>query len=112
MQFDYTRRNDRRILVSFDEAAEDLKNGEKEGLMQEYEPGCWTLAQPTIRDRDLLVRFDFTNDIEFIYEVLNVSRSKSFKRKLGRQKLTLKRLDKTDIVYTYPLDLTRVSLSS
>lgn len=105
LKYDYPRRADGRILVSFKEAAEDLKYGEKEHLQQEFEPGAWTLAQPTIKDRDLLVRFDFTNDIEFIYEVLGVSRSKNFKRRFGRQDLTLKRLDKTDIVYTYALEL-------
>lgn len=101
IQYEYPRRADHRILVSFKETQEDLTNGEKEGLQQAFEPGAWTLAQPTIKDRDLLVRFDFTNDVEFIYEVLNVSRSKNFKRKFGRQELSLKRLDKTDIVYTY-----------
>jgi hypothetical protein len=112
MQYIYPRRNDTRILVSFKEAAEDLKLGEKEHLQQEFEPGAWTLAQPTIRDRDLLVRFDFTNDIEFIYEVLAVSRSKNFNRRFGRQDLTLKRLDKTDIVYTYPIDLSKINFPS
>lgn len=105
IKYDYPRRADGRILVSFKEAAEDLKHGEKEHLQQEFEPAAWTLAQPTIKDRDLLVRFDFTNDIEFIYEVLGVSRSKNFKRRFGRQDLTLKRMDKTDIIYTYALEL-------
>lgn len=112
IQFEYPRRMDGRILISFKEAQEDLQYGEKEGLAQNFDPGAWTLAQPTIKDRDLIVRFDFTNDIEFIYEVLNVSRSKNFKRKFGRQEMSLKRLDKTDIVYTYNLDLTNLNKPS
>ncbi len=112
IQYQYPRRNDRRILVSMKDAQEDLKYGEKEGLEQAFEPSCWTLAQPTIRDRDLIVRFDFTNDIEFIYEVLNVSRSKNFKRKFGKQEISLKRLDKTDIVYTYPFNLANIQKPS
>lgn len=104
-QFKYPRRHDRRILVSFNESPEDLKYGEKEGLEQDYEPTAWTLPIPAIRDRDLLVRFDLTEDIAFFYEVLNVSREVLINRRYGRQTLNVKRLDKTDVVYTYPLDL-------
>lgn len=99
-QFLNLRRDDRRIMVSFNESPEDLKLGPHEHLQQEYEPGAWTLPIPAIRDRDLLLRFDFTDDVEYIYEVLNTSKEKVFFRHFGRQKLALKRLDKTDIVYT------------
>lgn len=109
IQYDYTRRNDGRILLSFKELQEKVQYGEKEGLMQAAEPQAWTLAQPTIRDRDLIIRFDFTNDIEYIYEVLNVTRSKNFNRKFGKQDISLKRLDKTDIVYTYPFNLSKIN---
>jgi hypothetical protein len=112
IQYVYPRRSDTRILVSFKEAAEDLQYDEKAALNQSFEPAAWTLAQPTIKDRDLLIRFDFTNDIEFIYEVLNVSRSKNFKRKFGRQDMSIKRLDKTDIVYTYKIDLSNINKPS
>lgn len=108
-QFCFNRRSDCRILVSFDESPEDLFYGEKEHLQQDYEPGAWTLPIPAIRDRDILVRFDFLNQIEFFYEVLNVSREVILNRRTGRQKLTLKRLDKTDITYSYPLDLSNLS---
>jgi hypothetical protein len=110
LQYMYPRRNDRRILVSFDESPENVKYGDKDNLSQNFDPHIWTLATPTIRDRDLIVRFDFTNDIEFIYEVLNVSREKIFNRKFGRQKVSLKRMDKTDIIYTYPLDLQKINI--
>lgn len=102
------RRSDRRIMVHFDETAEDLPLGEEKHLYQDFEPAGWTLPIPAIRDRDLILRFDLSDDIEFIYEVLNVSREKVIFRKYGRQRLTLKRLDKTDIVYTYPFDLSRI----
>ena len=110
IQYDNLRREDRRILVSFEEATEDLLLGEKEHLQQEFEPSAWTTPVPAIRDRDLILRFDFTEDIEFIYEVLNVGREKIFNRRFGRQKLALKRLDKTDINYTFSFDLTRIPL--
>lgn len=109
LQFDNLRRVDKRVLLSFNETAEDLKYGEKENLQQEYEPSAWTLPQPAIRDRDLILRFDYTNDREYIYEVLNVSKEKMFARRFGRQRLTLKRLDKTDIVYTIPIDLSNIT---
>ena len=107
-QFNYPRRADRRILVSFDEAAEDLYYGEKEHLQQDYEPNAWTLPIPAIRDRDLIVRFDLTDDLAFFYEVLNVSREVILNRRYGRQKLSLKRLDKTDVTYTFPLNLSNI----
>ena len=107
-QYNYLRRKDRRIMVSFDETPEDLFYGEKEHLQQKYEPGAWTLPMPAIRDRDVLVRFDLNDNIGFFYEVLEVSRETIFNRKSGRQKLRLIRLDKTDIMYTYQLDLTNL----
>lgn len=108
LQFNNLRREDRRIMVSFDEAAEDLFLGEKEHLQQEFEPNAWTLPQPAIRDRDLILRFDYTEDLEFLYEVLHVSREKIFNRRFGRQKLSLKRIDKTKIYNTFPYDLSNI----
>lgn len=102
-QFNNRRRNDTLILVSFGDTVEDLKLGSHEHLQQEMEPQAWTTPTPTIRDRDLLVRFDFTGDIEFIYEVLNVSRERAIFNHYTRQRISLKRLDKTSIEYTYPL---------
>lgn len=107
-QFENLRRQDRRVLMSFDEATEDLMYGEKEGLQQEFDVSAWTMAMPSIRDRDMVLRFDYTEDREFIYEVLNVSREKIINRRYGRQRVSLKRLDKTDIAYTYPIDLSRI----
>ncbi len=107
-QYIYPRRADGRILVHFNESPEDLLYGEKEGLQQDHEPSGWTLPSPAVKDRDVLVRFDLTEDITFFYEILNVSREVIFNRKYGRQNFTVKRLDKTDILYTYPLDLTRI----
>lgn len=99
-QYCNLRRADKRVMVKFKEATEDLGLGPARHLEQEFEPPAWTLPIPAIKDRDLLVRFDFTGDIEFIYEVLNASREKLIYTHFGRQNLTLKRLDKTDIVYT------------
>lgn len=99
-QFNYRRRSDGRIMVMFGDTQEDLKLTSQSHLEQDYKPSCWTLPAPAIRDRDLIVRFDFNNDVEFIYEVLNITKDKLFYRHYTRQKLNLQRMDKTDIVYT------------
>ena len=56
---------------------------------------------PAIRDRDIIIRFDYTDDLEYFYEVLNVTKEKVIYKHYGRQNLSLKRLDKTDIVNTF-----------
>jgi hypothetical protein len=104
-QYDYRRRNDGRIMVMFGDTVEDLKLGPHTHLEQQYEPACWTLPSPAVKDRDLMVRFDFNNDVEYIYEVLDVTKDKLFYRHYTRQRLRLKRLDKTDIAYTFPYSL-------
>ena len=101
-QYANLRRIDRNIMVKINESPEDLKLGEYERFQQEFEPSGWTLPIPAVRDRDMLVRFDQTGDIEYIYEILDVSREKIFLNKYGRQTFRLKRMDKTDIIYTYP----------
>lgn len=93
------RRQDKRTLIRFYEAQEDLKLGDHTHLQQEFQPTALALFKPIIKDRDLIVRFDYTDDIEYIYEVLNVNRERFVFNKYGRQKLSIIRLDKTDIVY-------------
>jgi hypothetical protein len=104
-QYDYKRRRDSRIMVMFGDTAEDLKLGPHSHLEQQYEPACWTLPNPAVKDRDLIVRFDFNDDVEYIYEILDVTKDKLFYRHYTRQRLRLKRLDKTDIAYTFPYSL-------
>jgi len=104
-QYDYKRREDGRVMVAFGDTTEDLKLGLHTHLEQVYEPQGWTLPNPAIRDRDLIVRFDFNDDAEYIYEVLDVTKDKLFYRHFTRQRLKLKRMDKTDIVYTIPYSL-------
>jgi hypothetical protein len=103
-QFQYKRRVDGRVMVKFGDTVEDLKLSQQSHMQVEYEPSCWTLPAPAVRDRDLIVRFDYTNDLEYIYEVLDVTKEKLVFRHFTRQRLRLKRLDKTDIVYTYPIN--------
>jgi len=104
-QYDYKRRSDGRVMVMFGDTTEDLKLGLHSHLEQQYEPQCWTLPNPAMRDRDLIVRFDFNDDVEYIYEILDITKDKLFYRHYTRQRLRLKRLDKTDIAYTFPYSL-------
>ena len=96
------RREDERVMMSFGDTLEDLTLQAHKGLEVAYEPSCWTMPIPAIKDRDLIVRFDFTNDTEYIYEVLSITKEKLMYKHYTRQRLQLKRLDKTDIVYTFP----------
>jgi|TARA_R110001583_G_scaffold16234_18_gene66340 hypothetical protein len=100
-QYINKRRVDRRLMVTFGDTAEDLKLGAHQHLEQSYEPQCWTIPTPAIRDRDIVIRFDFTDDIEYMYEVLDCTKDKLFYRHYTRQRLKLKRMDKTDILYTF-----------
>lgn len=99
------RRADKRVMIRFYEATEDLKLGDHTHLMQEFQPQALALFKPIVKDRDLIVRFDYTGDIEYIYEVLNVNRERFVFNKYGRQKLSIIRLDKTDILYQIPFEL-------
>lgn len=99
------RRQDKRVMIRFYEAQEDLKLGDHAHLSQEFQPTALALFKPIIKDRDIIVRFDFTGDIEYIYEVLNVNRERFVFNKYGRQKLSIIRLDKTDILYQLPFQI-------
>lgn len=99
------RRADQRVMIRFYEATEDLKLGDHSHLSQEFQPPAMALFKPIVKDRDVIIRFDFTGDIEYIYEILNVNRERFLFNKYGRQKLSTIRLDKTDIIYQVPFEL-------
>jgi hypothetical protein len=71
---------------------------------------AWTTANPTVRDRDILIRyiFDYETGImreEFRYEVLTVRRNRLALGKDGAQHLTLKRLNPTEEIYKYVVNI-------
>lgn len=70
----------------------------------------WLPALPTLRVRDVLIRYNFDYETktfteEFRYEVMSVSRNQIVLGKDGAQKVTLKRINITDEVYKYPVNL-------
>ena len=97
-----SRRIDKRVLVRFYEAQEDIKKHENQYFAQDFQPSATALFKPVIKDSDIIIRFNLDGQIEFIYEVLNSSRERFVFNKYGRQKLNLVRLDKTDVLYQFP----------
>jgi hypothetical protein len=97
-QYFNPRRSDGRIMVRFSPADEDLKMQEA-GLESDLQADVWTLTVPTIKDRDILVRFDQDDNEEFRYEVLSVNRNKTISRLQGGQKLRVQRIRKFDPAY-------------
>lgn len=100
-QFENMRRFDRRVLVRFRETKHDLNLSPNKHLNVVMEPQCWTLPIPSIIDRDVIVRFGFDGSVEYMYEVLDVTKERFVYQHYGRQNLSLKRLDKTDLMYTF-----------
>lgn len=101
-QYINRRRADNRVMVRFYETPENLAFGDHQHLNQDFKPSALALYKPIIKDRDVVIRFDYTDDIEYIYEVLDVSRERFVFNKYGRQKINLQRMDKTDILYQFP----------
>lgn len=80
------------------------------GLAQNLTLTVWTMAIPVIKERDILVRYqeDPVDGLlyeEFRYEVLDVGRNEILMGKPGKQDLSLRRIDKTDDIYTFPVDI-------
>lgn len=94
------RRSDRRILVRFGTTEEDLKQDE-DGMDSVLLPDCWTLVYPSLRDRDVLIRFNEDGTEEFRYEILSVSRNKLLNSLSGGQKFKAQRLRRTSPVYSW-----------
>jgi intein/homing endonuclease len=97
-QYFNPRRSDGRILVRFEPAPDDLKL-DVAGLESELIVPCWTLVAPTVKDRDVLRRYNQDGSREFAYEILHVTRNKLFYGFDGVQKFTAQRIRKTDPVY-------------
>lgn len=105
VQYFNPRRIDHRVMVHFAASDEELGFAPQAGIEQKFKPGTWTIAVPSIKDRDLLIRFDEYGQREWIYVVNSVSRAKTLLGRNGRQRLNLSRMDKTDVAYQYKIVL-------
>ena len=102
-QYRNPRRNDQRIRVHFSPNDEDFGMGPQSGWEEKFKPNSWTLKVPTIKDRDVLVRFDQEdiNKIQWFYVVNTVSRGETVLTSATRQRMNLSRIDKTDVINTF-----------
>lgn len=103
IQYLNPRRDDQNIMVHFAPSDEDLGMGPQSGWDQRFKPGTWTLSVPSIKDRDMIVRFGPYGERDWIYTVNAVSRGKSVFGQYARQKLSLSRIDKTDVINQFKL---------
>lgn len=103
VQYHNPRRDDEKIMVHFAPSDEDIGMGPQAGWEQKFKPGTWTLAVPSVKDRDVIVRFDEFGQMDWIYVIDAVERAKVMFGQSARQKLKLSRLDKTDVLYQFKL---------
>ena len=105
VQYLNPRRDDARIRVHFAPSDEEIGMGASSGWDQRFKPNTWTLIVPSIKDRDLLVRFDQynQNEVQWIYRVNSVSRGETVFGVATRQRLNLSRIDRTDMEYSFPI---------
>lgn len=92
----------------------DLPLIQYRGLSQVDELTIWAPAIPTIKKRDILIRYlpidpGEVPTEEFRYEVLNVERNRILFADDGKQTLTVRKLDKTHNIMTYPVSLVAAS---
>ncbi len=101
-QYFNPRISDGRIMVRPGPADDILKQYEA-GLESEHFLDCWTLVVPTVKQRDILVRFDQDDNEEFRYEIINVNRNRTINRLSGGQHFRIQRIRKTDVAYQIPV---------
>lgn len=98
------------LQLRVDPYQDDLELNAERGLTQINQLNVWCTALPTIKDRDVLIKYNTDDQFniigeEFRYTVEFVNRNKILLNLDGRQQITMKRLDKTHTIYTYEVDL-------
>jgi hypothetical protein len=101
-QYFDNRYSNSKIYVRFSPVVDDLVATDA-GMESTMAPECWTLSVPTVKDRDVIVRFDQAGNAEYRYEILNVTRNRLFLALEGMQKFALVRIRKTDPIYQIPV---------
>lgn len=93
-----------RIWVRFDPYTENNPLTDS-GIKQEVEINAWTLSFPTIRKRDVLICYDPVTGLEeYRYEVMNVLINEISLGDTGAQRINIKRIDPTDMIYRYDIN--------
>lgn len=91
------------IKIRINPHADDLDLKSDQALMQNTNPTAWTLAVPTVKDRDIIIRFNVDGTEEFRYEIQDVTRNKLMFGDSGKQDFKMIRLDKTAETYTFDI---------
>lgn len=99
-QFFDPRRSDSKIMVRFGPYTDDVRQDDG-GLESIGQMSCWTLTVPTIKDRDIIQRFNIDGTPEFLYEVLSTERNKLLFGVSGNQKFTASRIRRTEAIYSW-----------
>jgi hypothetical protein len=102
VQYFNPRNSDGRIKLRFS-PYDDVVKLDEQGLDSEINVDAWGLTVPTIKQRDIIVKYDRADDEEFRYEVLSVSRNNTFHSLQGDQKIKLSRVRRTDQIYKIKL---------
>lgn len=89
------REPDGRIYIRPNPNVEDMQNLEH-GMWQDNEITGWTLPCPTLRDKDVIIRFDpHTGEESWRYVIQNVTRNSGLFNTFTAQIFSMKRVDKT-----------------
>lgn len=99
-QYINPRRSDSRILVRFSPTPESVKL-EEAGLDPDATFDCWTLTYPTLRDRDVIIRFNPDGTEEFRYEILDVTKNRLLYSETGNQHFKARKIRKTSMIYQW-----------
>jgi len=91
------------ILIRVHPHVDDLDLKMDQGLTQDTAPTAWTITYPALKDRDIIIRFAEDRIEEFRYEITDVTRNRLFFSQSGKQEFRMRRLDKTDILYTFEI---------
>jgi hypothetical protein len=98
VQYFDARNSDGRLRVRYD-VYDDVVKQDEMGLDSEIDTSAWSLTMPTIKPRDVLVKYNIAGNEDFRYEVTGVTRNNTLLGMQGMQKLKITRVRKTSPIY-------------
>jgi len=81
---------------------DDLEIVQDQGLRNISELTAWTLTIPNLKDRDIIITYSQEGLEEYRHEILSVVRNRLLFNQNGRQDIKMRRLDKSDEIYSFP----------
>jgi hypothetical protein len=98
VQYFNPREADGRMLLRFGPMEDDIKLTEA-GFDSECQADVEAPVSPTIKGRDIIIKYGLDDVEEFRYEVISVNRNNSLLGQQGMQKVKVGRIRKTDPLY-------------